>query len=76
VDVNSNIHPEEAREIIAAVRQIRADSSILAQARDNLGGALDRLRLGGNARAVVAPLLAVALTVATHPAKPMGMWQG
>lgn len=74
MDVNSNIHPDEAREIVAAVRQIREDSSILAQARDNLGGALDRLRVNGNARAVVAPLLAVAIAVATSPAKPMGMW--
>jgi hypothetical protein len=72
------LHLDETREIVEAVRQIRDDRSILETARENLGGALDRLNLSANARTVVTPLLTAALTIAasgpminhisTHPA--------
>lgn len=74
MDLNGKINPDETRAIVSAVRRIHEDGSILAQARENLGLALDRLHLTGNARLVVAPLLAAALAVATSPGLQYQMW--
>lgn len=72
------LHLEETREIVEAVRQIRDDRSIVETARENLGAALDRLNLTGNARLVVGPLLTAAFTVALAgpmiTQTPQGYW--
>lgn len=57
------LHLDETRTIVAAVRRIREDASILQEAKADLARTLDRLGLSGNPRAVVAPLLGAALAV-------------
>lgn len=72
------LHLDETREIVDAVRKIRDDRSIVETARENLGAALDRLNLSGNARLVVGPLLTAAFTVAAVgpmiSQAPQGYW--
>lgn len=70
------LHLDETRSIVAAVRRIRDDSSILAEAKADVAQALDHLGLNGNTRTIVAPLLSAALAVAVtaDPFRPLGFW--
>jgi hypothetical protein len=51
----------EAAAIVRAIRRLRRDAGLRAEARANLPAALDRLHLGGIARQAVAAALVVAL---------------
>ena len=68
-------HVDESREIADAVKRIHEDPSVLELARTNVNAALDKLGLKDNARYVVAPLFAAALTVvATSSTIPTSYW--
>ena len=68
---------DESREIADAVKRIHADPSLVELAKTNVNAALDKLGLKDNARYVVAPLFAAALTVvATSSTTPTNFWSG
>lgn len=65
----------DTRTIVDAVQEIQSSPELQAQARTDLPGLLDRLKLSGVARHAVASGLALGLVVASGPvAHPNGFW--